>query len=82
MKEKNNQNLFNWLGALAVLIPIISWLFIFYSNSVVMAANVDDLQREKLYIRSSLEQIISRLAAIEGKVDEHSRNDRSSRTQK
>jgi len=56
-----------------LLLPLLAWLAVFYSNTMVMASNVDDLQNEKKYIRSSLEQIISRLATIEGKIEEHSR---------
>jgi uncharacterized membrane protein YukC len=73
MKTKNHQNLFNWIGAICLVIPLLAWLAVFYSNTMVMASNVDDLQNEKNYIRSSLEQIISRLATIEGKIEEHSR---------
>jgi len=76
MAPKKKELLLQYIGIIIAIIPIIGWMFVFYSNSQLMAANIDDLQNEKKYIRSSLEQIITKLARIEGTIEEHLITDR------
>jgi len=76
MNQKKREIIVQYFGIILAIVPIVAWLFVFYSNTQVMAANIDDLQNEKKYIRSALEQIIVKLARIEGTIEEHLITDR------
>jgi hypothetical protein len=68
---KKNETLISWISLALTALPIIWVLVEFYSQQNILANTVKNLEDDKAYIRSKLDQIVEKIAVLNGKIDEH-----------
>lgn len=82
MTIKKNERLISIASVIISAIPILWAFVIFYKDQNVLAENVRQLQDEREYIRDKLDQIVVKLSAIDGQINEHVlRNDGCKRSE-